>query len=151
MEPFDVTTWFGLLISMLAVLCLFKTYQHLTRKLFKCPEDGHNRTRESRLAKPKRKIKTRWFSWIYGACTFLHTPIPTNVIPQRKSFLILLGFWILFTYIMSIAYSTLLISSLSIPPEETPIETLRDLRFSTKHWVVSKLVNQVKSILIINV
>jgi hypothetical protein len=132
--PFRYVVWIGACISFPIGIFAIKIIQHVLRMTI--VESGGR--------------KPQFLNWIYLVGLLMQRPSPISRIPQRWTFIICVGTWIIFGFMLSICYSNILTGVLTLPPHEDPIDSLKDLLNSDKPWTVTGLIEEVKLLKILS-
>jgi hypothetical protein len=128
-SPFESGVWFTAFLTFTVGVIAMKYLQFGIQKTF----ISNKRVKESRTVS---------LNWINLLSPILQRAIPLRRIPDRWTFIISFGCWIIFGFLLSSCYSNILTGVLTFPPSEQPIDSLEDLLQGNTPWTISALINE---------
>jgi hypothetical protein len=119
--PFKPDVWAYVVCTFLITLLFFKIVEKFIRKFLKpvliWSHDWYQ----------PPKVRREELTWIHIFAPLSKAPVSDKPIPRRPAYRILLGYWFIFAFLVTIFFSTQMVGFLLSIPHETRIASLSDL------------------------
>ncbi|CAG7679193.1 unnamed protein product [Allacma fusca] len=134
--PFDESTWIGVVGASIFVITTLEIVQRIVCRVFGIK---FNVGRKTIFLKLRRQ---RMVPWIQSVGSVFLRSVSIQALPRRWGILGLFSVWLIFTFIVNVYYTTILIGELTVFPREAYVISPFDLLKSQNMWALSPIVNQ---------